>query len=564
MGPRMRLYQLVLASAIAILVVILSSTISEIDAEADDMVISISAPDSDDLEPGKSVTVTVSVYNNDDGFRACAFIIHYDTHEFRCISCKISPEFSNQGLTSIGNVTLDDGLLIQLICNDYDDVIGDGTLVELTFETLPQIAGDKTISLDMDDPTTVFVNRDGETLNCKEDVMDSTTVTVIGYPVRFYVDGTLFHEVVLTKLSTVKAPGDTPTKSSTVEYEYTFEEWSGLTADTKVVDSALEFHAVFTQQLREYQISFISEGSVFHSESIGYGTVIQPPSNTPVKNGDSKYSTYTFSGWNGLKDGMTVTGDMEFNASFLYSDPVRYDVTVELSSAPENLTVPTMTDIPYGQEVDITWLWVYGYDVSVTLDGKTLHDDSFTMPDHDVTLGATFSKISIPDSGGDSSPSYYTIRFVSEDTLIASYQLKWYSIISTPETIPTKESTESHTFTFKEWKGYHDGIRATGNMTFEAVFEQNDRMYAVKFMDGILEIQNQSLRYGASIVAPSIQMPDGFIGWTGYTDGMTVTGDHQFDASYEGTGNGMGSEMWVALAAVAAFGGAVFLRIRYL
>ncbi|MBQ3572669.1 MAG: InlB B-repeat-containing protein, partial [Clostridia bacterium] len=59
----------------------------------------------------------------------------------------------------------------------------------------------------------------------------------------------------------------------------------------------------------KYAVTFYADGQVVAFEEIEYGAVITLPAD-PVKEG------YTFKGWSGYTDGMTVSGAHTFNAIF--------------------------------------------------------------------------------------------------------------------------------------------------------------------------------------------------------------------------------------------------------
>ena len=71
----------------------------------------------------------------------------------------------------------------------------------------------------------------------------------------------------------------------------------------------------------------------------------------------------------------------------------------------------------------------------------------------------------------DTLPEYYNITFKAEDEIISSLTVKEGSIITAPSTQPTKPSTSNGTYVFKGWSGFTEGMKASSDLTFEAVFE---------------------------------------------------------------------------------------------
>ena len=118
----------------------------------------------------------------------------------------------------------------------------------------------------------------------------------------------------------------TPTKAPTVDKVYTFDGWYVADKNGKMTDKKWDFDkdvvtkdviivAKFIESVRQYTVTFKNEdGSVISSSEIAYGTVITAPT-APTKEADAQY-TYTFAGWSGYTDGMTVTGELEFIATF--------------------------------------------------------------------------------------------------------------------------------------------------------------------------------------------------------------------------------------------------------
>src|SRR5690606_5872205 len=70
-----------------------------------------------------------------------------------------------------------------------------------------------------------------------------------------------------------------------------------------------------------------------------------------------------------------------------------------------------------------------------------------------------------------------------------------------PPFIPTKENTESKTFTFEGWD--KDVTKVTENMKVEAIFSEAPRKFLVTFYDGNGSIFNsQYVEYGKTAQTP--------------------------------------------------------------
>lgn len=106
---------------------------------------------------------------------------------------------------------------------------------------------------------------------------------------------------------------DTPTRESSVQYDYTFAGWS-TTADGSVVSSALNtvtadrtLYAVYNSSVRSYTISFYDEdGTLLATQSVAYG---ETPEYVPRKDG------YVFNTW--TPSLTAVTGDASYTASWV-------------------------------------------------------------------------------------------------------------------------------------------------------------------------------------------------------------------------------------------------------
>lgn len=112
---------------------------------------------------------------------------------------------------------------------------------------------------------------------------------------------------------------ENPTKETDARCIYTFSNWEGYTEGMTVSDN-VTFTAVFTETIREYTIQFLSNGQIVQSTVMKYGDTIVPPIEDPVKETSDDGIDYRFTGWGGYTSGMTVTGDVIFDALFIESD----------------------------------------------------------------------------------------------------------------------------------------------------------------------------------------------------------------------------------------------------
>ena len=88
--------------------------------------------------------------------------------------------------------------------------------------------------------------------------------------------------------------GETPTKSATDKYTYTFKGWSPSLASVTGVST---YTAVFDSTLRKYTITFKNGTTTLQTSEVAYGTKPSYTGSTPTKKATNKY-TYKFKGWN--------------------------------------------------------------------------------------------------------------------------------------------------------------------------------------------------------------------------------------------------------------------------
>ena len=156
-----------------------------------------------------------------------------------------------------------------------------------------------------------------------------------------------------------------------------------------------------------------------------------------------------------------------------------------------------------------------------------LSDGKFSMPASDVVFNAS------------SDADKCTVIFKVDGRKYVEQTPDYGTVLILPKD-PVKDPTADIVYTFKGWKGYTEGMTVTDNMTFEAEFSDAVRTYAVEFVDyDGYRISTSMQAYGSVIVVPEQPSRPSdpkytytFSGWNGYSDGMTVTGDHTFTAEY--------------------------------
>ena len=147
------------------------------------------------------------------------------------------------------------------------------------------------------------------------------------------------------------------------------------------------------------------------------------------------------------------------------------------------------------------------------------------------------------------------MRVTGEQRFVAEFRaiLKEYkvTIINGDETIrktleygteivlPTasKTATAEFTYNFESWTNWTSGMKVSGDVIITAVFTPVKNSYAVTFVNGD-RTTTEMLEYGTEIVLPepvktaTSESTYLFVSWTGWSDGMTVTGDVTLKANF--------------------------------
>ena len=147
---------------------------------------------------------------------------------------------------------------------------------------------------------------------------------------------------------------------------------------------------------------------------------------------------------------------------------------------------------------------------------------TFVMPDSDVTVEVSFSI------------DTHTVRFLVWNELHHEGTYEHGATIVPPEDDPERESTVETDYSFIGWDGYTEGMVADRDYEFQAMWSEAVREYDIVFIAGDSVIAEETLPYGSEIEPPVAPRMDGFefVGWDGYTEGMTVDGDRTFVAVY--------------------------------
>ena len=372
---------------------------------------------------------------------------------------------------------------------------------------------------------------DGSVVTDDVTLFASFKETTKKYRIKF-MNGDIGQTFELEKGDVIIAPTGMPSKQPTDEFEYTFKEWTGFT-EGMLVTGEQTFYADFNPVTRKYYVAFEVDDVPISEEEIAYGTVIVPPED-PVKEPIAD-TTFTFIGWVGYTEGMTVSGTHTFQANFkaegrlynikfMYEDG-GYEETVKLNYD----AVITFPPIP--PKKDPTPQFEF------RLTGWNGYTDGMKVTG-DVTFFAVFTPV----------VREYTITFVSEGSPVKTDVLEYGTIITAPTDDPTKAPTVEKVFEFLEWTGFTENMTVDGDATFTAKFTPAVRMYTVKFVRiGGNIFDEKSLGYETNVQTPSTSpeyAPSGAFSYEfdGWVDSVTkavlltttkVNGDMTFEPVYK-------------------------------
>lgn len=295
---------------------------------------------------------------------------------------------------------------------------------------------------------------DSEDVYCSYTFLDDDNFTVIA-------SGSLPYG------SNVPQP-EAPTKESEDGTTYAFIGWSNYNEELQLTEDM-----VFVAQYRSFttlcNYSFIDfDGKVISRGSLEYGEIIPLP-NDPIRPSTEQYS-YTFKGWIGYTDGMTIESDVEFTADYTTSERQYSYVFYDM----DNTTILKEGTALYGTPIEApeysvqsTEQYIYEF---VGWDGYT---DGMLLTQNRVFT----PKIKII-------PIEHTYTFKNYDgSIIKTGKLLHGTKITLPETDPTNAG---HRFVC--WEGFIEGMIINGDIEFTAVFE----LVEIELKSPVYKINNES------------------------------------------------------------------------
>ncbi len=157
-------------------------------------------------------------------------------------------------------------------------------------------------------------------------------------------DGSVLYEETFKYGETPAYGGETPTKASDVQYDYTFAGWD---KDFAPVASETTYTATYDKALRSYTITFVwAAGNVSKEYTLEYGSSYRKPANTTDWQTDTDHYTYSWPELPAVVTGEATYTEIETKTShtMIYTDNID---DVKHTIGCENC--------PWSQEAEHSW-----------------------------------------------------------------------------------------------------------------------------------------------------------------------------------------------------------------
>ncbi len=129
------------------------------------------------------------------------------------------------------------------------------------------------------------------------------------------------------------------------------------------------------------------------------------------------------------------------------------------------------------------------------------------------------------------SQTKFEVAFVNGGQIVKKETLAYGTLITAPDTIPTKEQDAQYTYKFNGWKNFVEGeTKVTGSVTFEAEFSPVLRKYKVTYVIDGKTVNEEEIEYGMNASLPEGAKNDNgaevyiFSHWSTSVDGEEFDG----------------------------------------
>ena len=329
------------------------------------------------------------------------------------------------------------------------------------------------------------------------------------YNITFKVDGQA-DEVKQVAYGEIPSYGvNNPTKPATAEYSYAFKSWN---KEIVTASGDATYTAVFTQDLKVYDITFKVDGQDDVVKKVAYGSTASYGFENPIKAATAQY-TYTFDKWN--NEIAVVTGEANYTAVFTQTVN-EYQITFVIDEKADSVitlpygTLPTYATTP---TKDATAEFTYTFDK---------WDNDFATVIGDATYTAEFTQ----------TVNKYDITFKVDGQADIVKQVAYGVIPSYGDANPTKATSEEFKYTFTGWDNPIAAV--TGNATYTAEFsaEQNSFTLTFHINDGTnTTTSTQTLAYGVAEALNANEFTHNgfeFIGWSLTAEGNVMYNDEAY------------------------------------
>ncbi len=331
------------------------------------------------------------------------------------------------------------------------------------------------------------------------------------YTVRFFNGDELIAIIDNAEyLFGVNPPEGIPQKQSTISHTYTFAGWD---KDFSKITSDLDVHAVFTEKLRVYTVTFkYGDNIIYTTEQVGYGNVPAIPAGRPYLE-PSGHDAYKFTGWD-YDFLQPITSDITILGKFERVD--RY-YTVTFYDAYENI-ISTQTHVEYLKSAE---------EPTNKPEKLSTQSHTYTFIGWDKDFSEVTENLHIYPEYKEMLRSYnvyFYFNDVDNKQVIYSTQSVLYGYDATvPFGKPFKDGTDDIGYKFIGWDdNYHE---ITEDTYVLAQFEEVQGKYVVTFMHNGQIIGSDHVKYGHSAKAPVIDYTHPTEGYEYYF----ISWSHPFD-----------------------------------
>ena len=350
-------------------------------------------------------------------------------------------------------------------------------------------------------------------------VLNENTVIEAIYEAKTFAITFVNGDVVLQSENTAYGTlpeyrGETPTKTATAQYTYTFKGWNPAIAS---VTGAATYTAVFDSTVNKYMVTFKDGEIVLQSGEVAYGTVPTAPAVTLPEN-TAQY-TYSFGGWD--SEVVAVTGPATYTA-VINRTLNKYEVVFKDY---DGSVLKSAVEYDYGTSADNV---VKPSDPT----RESTAQYTYTFKGWNPSI-ADVTEAAIYTAEYDSTVRSYEIAFVNGSRTLQSGAVEYGQTPVYTGNIPTKTATAQYTYTFKGWNPTITSV--TGAATYTAVFDSTVNKYMVTFKDGETVLQSGEVAYGTVPTAPAVTLPEStaqysysFDGWD--SEIVAVTGPATYTA----------------------------------